>query len=107
MARLPVIAAAVLAIAASAPVISTSTSPASAQEWRDKDGDMDRDLRDLIKDRIRTRHDLRELIDLCKCKTGKIYGGASASASASGETETTTTMMEAGAEACAGGSPSA
>ena len=62
MARLPVIAAAVLAIAASAPVICTTTSPASAQGWRDKDGDMDRDLPDLLKDRIRTRQDLRDLI---------------------------------------------
>jgi hypothetical protein len=58
MARLPVIAAAVLAIAASAPVICTTTSPASAQGWRDRDGDMDRDLMD----RIRTRQDLRDLI---------------------------------------------
>ena len=62
MARLPVIAAAILAIAASAPVISTTTSPASAQGWRDRDGDMDRDLRDLLRDRIRTRQDLRDLI---------------------------------------------
>src|ERR1700754_712051 len=62
MARLPVIAAAVLAIAASAPVICATTSPASAQGWRDSDGDMDRDLRDLLKDRIRTRQDLRDLI---------------------------------------------
>jgi len=62
MARLPVIAAAVLAIAASAPVICATTSPASAQGWRDRDGDMDRDLRDLLKDRIRTRQDLRDLI---------------------------------------------
>src|SRR3954469_25449613 len=62
MARLPVIAAAVLAIAASAPVICTTTSPASAQGWRDKDGDTDRDLRDLLMDRIRTRQDLRDLI---------------------------------------------
>ena len=62
MARLPVIAAAVLAIAASAPVICMTTSPASAQGWRDKDGDMNRDLRDLLKDRIRTRQDLRDLI---------------------------------------------
>src|SRR3981081_256551 len=62
MARLPVIAAAVLAIAASAPVICTTTSPASAQGWRDRDGDMDSDLRDLLRDRIRTRQDLRDLI---------------------------------------------
>jgi hypothetical protein len=62
MARLSVIAAAVLAIAASAPVICTTTSPASAQGWRDRDGDVDRDLRDLLRDRIRTRQDLRDLI---------------------------------------------
>jgi len=62
MARLPVIAAAVLAIAASAPVICTTTSPASAQGWHDRDGDTDRDLRDLLRDRIRTRQDLRDLI---------------------------------------------
>src|ERR1700761_8114049 len=62
MARLPVIAAAVLAIAASAPVICTTTSPASAQGWRDRDGDTGRDLRDLLRDRIRTRQDLRDLI---------------------------------------------
>jgi hypothetical protein len=62
MARLPVIAAAVLAIAASAPVICTTTGPASAQGWRDGDGDKDRDLRDLLRDRIRTRQDLRDLI---------------------------------------------
>jgi hypothetical protein len=62
MARLPVIAAAVLAIAASAPVMSTTTGPASAQGWRDGDSDKDRDLRDLLRDRIRTRQDLRDLI---------------------------------------------
>ena len=62
MARLPVIAAAVLAIAASAPVICTTTSPASAQGLRDRDGDVNRDLRDLLRDRIRTRQDLRDLI---------------------------------------------
>jgi hypothetical protein len=62
MGRLPVIAAAVLAIAASAPVICTTTSPASAQGWRDRDGDTNRDLRDLLRDRIRTRQDLRDLI---------------------------------------------
>ena len=62
MARLPVIAAAVLAIAASAPVICTTTSPESVQGWRDRDGDTDRDLRDLLRDRIRTRQDLRDLI---------------------------------------------
>jgi hypothetical protein len=62
MARLSVIAAAVLAIAASAPVICTTTSPASAQGWRDRDGDVDRDLRDLLRDRIRTRQDLRDFI---------------------------------------------
>ena len=66
MARLPVIAAAVLAIAASAPVICTTTSPASAQGWRDRDGDMGRDLRDLltnlghlIVDLIQDRQDMR------------------------------------------------
>jgi hypothetical protein len=62
MARLPIIAAAVLAIAASAPVICTTTSSASAQGWRDRDGDTERDLRDLLRDRIRTRQDLRDLI---------------------------------------------
>jgi hypothetical protein len=62
MTRLSVIAAAVLAIAASAPVICATTSPASAQGWRDRDGEMDRDLRDLLRDRIRTREDLRDLI---------------------------------------------
>src|ERR1700716_2910332 len=62
MARLPVIAAAVLAIAASAPVICTTTSPASAQGLRDRDGDVNRDLRDLLRDRIRTRQDLRDLV---------------------------------------------
>ena len=61
MVRLPVIAAAVLAIAASAPVIGTTTSPASAG-WRDRDGDVDRDLRDLLRDRIQTRQDLRDFI---------------------------------------------
>jgi hypothetical protein len=62
MARLSVIAAAVLAIAASTPVICTTTSPASAQGWRDRDGDVSRDLRDLLMDKIRTRQDFRELI---------------------------------------------
>ena len=59
MARLPVIAAAVLAIAASAPVICTTTSPASAQGWRDKDGDMGRHLRDLL---TNLRHLIVDLI---------------------------------------------
>jgi hypothetical protein len=59
MARLPVIAAAVLAIAASIPVICTTTSPASAQGWRDKDGDMGRDLRDLL---TNLRHLIVDLI---------------------------------------------
>jgi hypothetical protein len=63
MARLPVIAAAVLAIAASAPLICTTTTPASAQGWQDRDGDVGRDLRDLLRDRIRTRQDLRDLVD--------------------------------------------
>jgi hypothetical protein len=62
MARLPVIAAAVLAIAASAPVICTTTTPASAQGWHERDGDVGRDLRDLLMDRIRTRQDLRDLV---------------------------------------------
>ena len=62
MARLPVIAAAVLAIAASAPVICTTTTPASAQGWHERDGDVGRDLRDLLMDRIRTRQDLRDFL---------------------------------------------
>ena len=57
MARLPVIAAAVLAIAASASVIGTASAG-----WRDRDGDVDRDLRDLLRDRIQTRQDLRDFI---------------------------------------------
>jgi hypothetical protein len=61
MIRLPIVAAAVLAIAASAPVICATTNPASAQGWRDSD-DMDRDLRDLLRDRIRTQEDLRDII---------------------------------------------
>src|ERR1700731_1214751 len=62
MARLPMMGAAVLAMAASAPVICTTTRSASAQGWRDRDGDTVRDLRDLLRDRIRTRQDLRDLI---------------------------------------------
>src|SRR5690348_14261901 len=71
MTRLPVIVAAVLALAGSAPVICMTTSPSSAQGlhdqgshdqgWHDGDGDS-RDLRDLLRDRIRTREDLRDLI---------------------------------------------
>ena len=61
MIRLPIVAAAVLAIAASAPVICATTNPASAQGWRDSD-DMNRDLRDLLRDRIQTQQDLRDLI---------------------------------------------
>jgi hypothetical protein len=61
MTRLPIVAAAVLGIAASAPVICATTNPASAQGWRNTD-DMDSDLRDLLRDRIRTRQDLRDLI---------------------------------------------
>jgi hypothetical protein len=61
MTRLPIVAAAVLAIAAFTPVICATTNPASAQGWRDRD-DVDRDLRDLLRDRIRTRQDLRDLI---------------------------------------------
>ncbi len=62
MTRLPVIAAAVLAIAASAPLVCTTTSPASAQGWHGRDGDVGSDLRDLLRDRIQTREDLRDLI---------------------------------------------
>jgi hypothetical protein len=62
MTRLPVIAAAVLAIAASTPVLCMTTSAASAHEWSDRDGDTGRDLRDVLRDRIRTREDLRDLI---------------------------------------------
>ena len=61
MKRLSVIAAAILATAASAPVVFATTDPASAREWRDSD-DMDSDLRDLLKDWIRTREDLRDFI---------------------------------------------
>ena len=71
MARLPVIAAAVLAIAASAPLMCATTSPATAREWRDRDGDVNRDLRDLLIDRIRTRQDLRDLLeDLLEYRPG-------------------------------------
>jgi len=71
MTRLPIIAAAALAIAASAPVLWTTTSPASAHDWGDRSDMADRggggdtdsgDLRDLLRDRIRTRADLRDLI---------------------------------------------
>ena len=62
MVRLPVIVAAVLAIAASAPLMCATTSPATAREWRDRDADVNRDLRDLLIDRIRTRQDLRDLL---------------------------------------------
>jgi hypothetical protein len=55
------IAAAVLAIAASAPVLSATTTPASADEWRDRGAGSD-DVRDLLRDRVRTRADLRDLI---------------------------------------------
>lgn len=61
MIRLPIVAAAVLAIAASAPVVCVTTNPASAQGWRDSD-EMHRDLRDVLRDRIRTREDMRDLI---------------------------------------------
>jgi hypothetical protein len=62
MTRLPVIAAAVLAIAASAPLICVTTTSASAQGWHDRSGELDRDLGDLLRDRMRTRADLRDLI---------------------------------------------
>jgi hypothetical protein len=63
MTRFSAIAAAfLLATTASAPVICATTSPAFAQEWRDRDGETGRDLRDLLRDRIRTREDLRDLI---------------------------------------------
>lgn len=61
MTRLPLVAAAALAIAASAPVICATTNPASAQGWHDRD-DMDGGLRELLRDRIRTREDLRDFI---------------------------------------------
>ena len=103
MARLPVIAAAVLAIAASAPVICTTTSPASAQGWRDSEGDTDRDLRDFLRDRIRTRQDF-EISSPIFFRTAKICGVGSATGSAETETKT---RMEACADACASGSASA
>jgi hypothetical protein len=63
MTRVSAFAAAfLLATTASAPVICATTSLASAQEWRDRDGETERDLRDLLRDRIRTREDLRDLI---------------------------------------------
>jgi hypothetical protein len=67
MTRLPLITAAVLAIAASAPVVCTTTNPASAQGWHDEGwhdggGEIDRDLGDLLRDRIQTREDMRDFI---------------------------------------------
>jgi hypothetical protein len=48
MTRLPMIAAEVLAIAASAPVLSATTTPAWADEWRDRGAGSD-DVRDLLR----------------------------------------------------------
>src|ERR1700753_3923057 len=66
MTRLPLVAAAVLAIAASAPIVCTTTSPASAQGWHqgghDGGGEIDHDLGDLLRDRIQTREDMRDFI---------------------------------------------
>src|SRR5262245_39588921 len=63
MTRLPLVAAAVLAIAASAPIVCTTTSPASAHEgWQGGGGEMDHDLADLLRDRIQTREDMRDFI---------------------------------------------
>ena len=39
-----------------------TTSPASAQGWHDGDSETNRDLGDLLRDRIRTREDLRDFI---------------------------------------------
>ncbi len=110
MARLPVIAAAVLAIAASAPVDFYDNKPSvgsgmARQRWRYGPRSA-RSHQGQDTDAARFAGAYRPCAKT-GCKTGKIYGVASASASASGETERTTTMMEAGAEACAGGSPSA
>jgi hypothetical protein len=62
MTRLPIIAAAVLAIAGSVPIVCVTTNPASAAQWGDSDESAD--VRDLLRDQIRSREDLRELLDL-------------------------------------------
>jgi hypothetical protein len=67
MKRLPLIAAAALALTASAPVIGLIATPAAAQGWRDddgdtRDGDMRDTLRELLMDRYRGRQDLRDLL---------------------------------------------
>jgi hypothetical protein len=62
MTRLPIIAAAVLAIAGSVPIVCVTTNAASAAQWGDSDESAD--VRDLLRDQIRSREDLRELLDL-------------------------------------------
>lgn len=61
MTRLACIAAAALAFAASTPFLCATTTPASAQSWRDDAGIGD-DLRDLLMDRRSDRRDM--LMDL-------------------------------------------
>jgi hypothetical protein len=62
MTRLACIAAAALAFAASTPLLCATTTPASAQSWRDDGGMGDGDLRDLLMDRRSDRRDM--LMDL-------------------------------------------
>jgi hypothetical protein len=65
MARLPLMAAAALALVASTPLFGATTTPASAQEWSEDDdgiGAGGGDLRDFLMDALRARHDRRDLL---------------------------------------------
>jgi hypothetical protein len=62
MKKLPVIAATALALFVSTPLLCTTVTPASANDWSDQDEGVSGDLRDRLMDRLEARRERRELI---------------------------------------------
>lgn len=63
MKKLPLMAAAALALVASPVLMAATTAPASAQEWRDRDGDFtEGELREFLRDALEARGDRREAL---------------------------------------------
>jgi hypothetical protein len=73
MKRLTMLAAAASALLGSPPLLSTITTPALAQEWRESHDEMrDQEMRDAFLDRLRVRRDLRDLVqDLLRSRSDR------------------------------------